>query len=395
MKYLSFLIPILLPTLLSGCKEEKLGPFKEGGPAPEPVSGVHVSPRHGGAKLTYTLPQDPHLFYVKAEYEIRPGKTLEKIQTFYNNTLTLEGFGDTLEHEVRLYSVSRGDIRSEPVIVKVKPLSPPVLEAFKSLTMQADFGGVTVHFENEDSGNIVISVLTKDSVGETTTADIFYTSLRSGQFSVRGFAAEKRWFGLCIRDRWDNRSDTLTGELTPLFEQKLDKKKFKSLVLTTDAVAASATVQMSNLWDDVTAYPQFFRTATGSGIPHWFTMDLGTTAKLSRYVMIQRGAFDENTLLYSAGDPKLWEVWGSNQPAPDGSWEGWTKLADCESVKPSGSGIGQNTNDDIAKARAGQEFSFPLDAPPVRYIRIKMLQTWGNSDYMWMSELTFYGQPQQ
>jgi hypothetical protein len=275
--------------------------------------------------------------------------------------------------------------------VKVKPLTPPVLEAFKSLSMQADFGGVTVNFENRDSGNIVISLLTKDSTGEITTADIFYTSLKSGQFSVRGFEAKNRWFGLCIRDRWDNRSDTLTEELTPLYEEKLDKKKFKTLSLPSDA---PGTLPITNLWDDVTAYPQFFRTVTGSGIPHWFSFDLGVTAKLSRYVMIQRGAFDENSLLYSAGDPRHWEVWGSNQPSPDGSWDGWTKLADCESIKPSGSGIGQNTNDDIAKAQAGQEFSFPLDAPPVRYLRIKMLQTWGNSDYMWMSELTFYGQPQ-
>ena len=208
---------------------------------------------------------------------------------------------------------------------------------------------------------------------------------------MRGFEAKKRWFGLCIRDRWDNRSDTLTEELTPLYEEKLDKKKFKTLSLPTDA---PGTLPITNLWDDVTAFPQFFRTVTGSGIPHWFSFDLGVTAKLSRYVMIQRGAFDENNLLYSAGDPRHWEVWGSNQPSPDGSWEGWTKLADCESIKPSGSGIGQNTNDDIAKAQAGQEFGFPLDAQPVRYLRIKMLQTWGNSDYMWMSELTFYGQPQ-
>ena len=391
MKYKPLLISVTLLAVISGCKEETLGPFKGGGPAPAQVSGVTAEALPGGAKITYSLPKDPNLFYVKAEYEIRPGKTLEKIQTFYDNTLTLDGFGDTLEHEVRLYSVSRGDVKSAPVTVKVKPLTPPVLKAFKSLNMQADFGGVTVNFENKDSGNIVISLLTKDSTGEIITADIFYTSLKSGQFSVRGFEAKKRWFGLCIRDRWDNRSDTLTEELTPLYEEKLDKKKFKTLSLPTDA---PGTLPITNLWDDVTAFPQFFRTVTGSGIPHWFSFDLGVTAKLSRYVMIQRGAFDENNLLYSAGDPRHWEVWGSNQPSPDGSWEGWTKLADCESIKPSGSGIGQNTNDDIAKAQAGQEFGFPLDAQPVRYLRIKMLQTWGNSDYMWMSELTFYGQPQ-
>ena len=119
MKYIPLLISVTLLAVISGCKEETLGPFKGGGPAPAQVSGVTAEALPGGAKITYSLPKDPNLFYVKAEYEIRPGKTLEKIQTFYDNTLTLDGYGDTLEHEVRLYSVSRGDVKSAPVTVKV------------------------------------------------------------------------------------------------------------------------------------------------------------------------------------------------------------------------------------------------------------------------------------
>ncbi|GAA4311806.1 DUF5000 domain-containing lipoprotein [Compostibacter hankyongensis] len=398
MHYRYFFLSALLLILLAGCKEEKLGPLSEGGPVPAQVSELKAVPLHGGARISYKLPDDPALLYVKAEYDIRPGKTQQAIATYYNNYLTVEGFGDTAEHEIKLYSVSRGDVRSEPVSIKVKPLSPPVLDAYKSLRFQEDFGGITVNFKNEDSANIVISVLTKDSLGETVTADIYYTSLKEGQFSVRGFDAEKRWFGLCVRDRWDNRSDTIARELTPLYEEQLDKKKFKGLSLPDDA-STFPSGPITNLWNDKVSGGQsssntWFRTVNGSGIPQQVTIDMGTAAKLSRYTMVQRGAFDENNLLYSAGDPKLWEIWGSNNPSPDGSYDGWVKLLDCESIKPSGSPIGQNTNDDIAKAQAGQEFTFPIDAPAVRYIRIKLLQTWGNADYMWMAELTFYGQPE-
>ena len=70
------------------------------------------------------------------------------------------------------------------------------------------------------------------------------------------------------------------------------------------------------------------------------------------------------------------------------------QLQTCEVVKVSGLPIGINSNEDIDRAQAGHEFLIPADAPAVRYIRIKMLQTFGNADYFWMAELTFFGEIQ-
>src|SRR3546814_19812046 len=71
---------------------------------------------------------------------------------------------------------------------------------------------------------------------------------------------------------------------------------------------------------------------------------------------------------------------------------GWVKLLECEMIKPSGRPLGNNTLEDEEVALAGHEFTFPLDAPPVRYLRFKILETWGGTDYMWIRELTFFGQ---
>jgi hypothetical protein len=384
----------LLMALLFACKEETLEPLNGGGQ----TSDVKVENLSGKVKLTYALPKDPSLFYVKAEYEIRKGKKMEVIATYYNNTLTLEGFGDTEEREVKLYSVSRSEAKSAPVTVKVKPLSPPVVKAFASLDFYADFGGISVDFVNDDSANIVVGILTKDNAGDILPADMYYTSQKKGTFSVRGFNAQPRLFGLYVRDRWSNFSDTVWKEVTPMFEQKLDKKLFKPFKLPTDANLHS-NMSMSNLWNDVivggsSSNSSWLRTANGSGVPHWFTFDMGVKAKLSRFHYIPRGAVDELNLLYAAGDPYLFEIWGSNEPAIDGSFTGWTKLSECQNVKPSGLAIGTNSNEDILAAQAGHEFKMPLDIPAVRYIRIKMLQTWGNSDYMWMAEATLYGEVQ-
>ncbi|WP_119080031.1 DUF5000 domain-containing lipoprotein [Chitinophaga alhagiae] len=395
-KYSLIICTFLLVAL--GCKEEKLGPLTKGGNAPGQVSNVTVENLPGRATLRYSIPSDPDLLYIKAVYETRPGKTMEVISSFYNNSMTLEGFGNTEEREVQLYSVSKTEAASTPVTVKVKPLTPPVQAAFASLAFEPDFGGIRATFVNEDSANIVIGVLTRDPQGEPLPADMHYTSQKAGAFFVRGFDDTPRWFGLYVRDRWQNHSDTVWKQVTPLFEEKLDKKLFKGMSLPTDA-KAWGSVQLQNLWNDVVSGGQsssttWFRTQNGSGVPHHITFDLGVTARISRIIQVPRGAFDEKTLLYSAGDPQLYEIWGSNSPATDGSFNGWTKLQDCEVVKVSGLPIGINSDEDISRAQAGHEFMIPADAPPVRYIRIKMLQTFGNADYFWMAELTFFGEIQ-
>lgn len=394
--YHLFIFSMLL--LAFGCKEDKLEPLTKGGKAPGVVTNVNVENRSGKVVLTYKIPSDPELLYVKAVYEIRPGKKMEAISSFYNDSIVLEGFSNTDEREVKIYSVSRSEVSSEAVSVKVNPLTPPVMLTLASLEFSADFGGITAKFKNADSANIAIGVVTRDTNGDAIQSDMYYTSQPEGEFSVRGFDDTERWFGLYVRDRWLNYSDTVWQLLTPLYEQQLDKKLFKSMKLATDA-APFGSGPIANLWNDKIAGGSssnntWFRSANGSGIPHWITFDMGVTAKLSRFVEIPRGATDELNLLYSAGDPQLFEIWGTETLNSDGSFDGWTKLADCEVVKVSGLPIGVNSNDDLLRAVEGHQFKINLDAPPVRYIRIKMLQTFGNADYFWMAELTFFGQLQ-
>src|SRR5690554_3177325 len=72
--------------------------------APANVRDVTVENRPGGAVITYTLPDDPNLAYVKAVYEIRPGVLREAKSSLYIDTLELVGFGDTNEYPVNIYS---------------------------------------------------------------------------------------------------------------------------------------------------------------------------------------------------------------------------------------------------------------------------------------------------
>src|SRR3546814_3306956 len=98
-------------------------------------------------------------------------------------------------------------------------------------------------------------------------------------------------------------------------------------------------------------------------IPHHFQFDLGVTAKLNRLVMWQRGAFDQQSLLFNSGNLRKWEIWGSSEPADNGSYDGWTQLLSCESVKPSGLPQGKKNSDDIDHAQQGELFTFSEDSP--------------------------------
>lgn len=318
--------------------------------------------------------------------------------SFYKDFIRLEGFGDTATYDVKLYAVGRNLKRSTPVILQVKPLPPPIWGVFKSLDIQEDFGGLTLSFENIDSANITINVEALDSIGNWKLADVLYTSQKAGTFSVRGLKPVPQPFRIFVKDRWGNQSEVLATELTPLYEEQIDKGNFRELNMPGDPAWFGST-RVSYLWNNTwsgsgSGSGSWFRTDNGSGIPNHINFDMGVTAKLSRYIFWQRGTVSEHNLLYTAGSPREWEVWGSNNPDPQGSYDGWVKLMDCRIDKPSGLPIGNNAEEDIRVAAAGHEFRFPVDAPPVRYIRIRVNRTFQVTDYFWMSELSFFGQIQ-
>src|SRR5690606_17523355 len=147
-----------------------------------------------------------------------------------------------------------------------------------------------------------------------------------------------------------------------------------------------------NLTDSRSGYGGWYRTENGSGVPNQITVDMGVTAKLSRFKFWQRGTISEKNLLYTAGSPLTFELWGSNNPSPDGDYATWIKLGEYEVKKPSGQSI--NTPEDEEVAAAGHEYMIPLEAPAIRYLRMRVTKTFGVTDYFWLSEIGVFGQPQ-
>lgn len=388
---------VVLGMFIASCsQEDHTGPTDVDN-APGPVSNVRVEPLPGGARITYDLPDDKSLRYVRAEYDIREGYSRESKSSLYKNSLIVDGFPDTSTYEVDLYTVSRGEKSSEPVTVTVEPLRPPLIEAYESFEFSPTFGGVAISFSNEGEASLAVILLAQDAEGEMAEVETYYTQSIAGAYSLRGFDAEPTVFGAVVRDRWGNLSDTLTAELTPIFEEAIPKERFTAYNLPTDTYEphASPAHTTDKMWDDrigPNGGVPVFHTAPGSDMPQWFTFDMGQLVLLSRYKMHHRGP--GSLWAYQHGAPMRWEIWGSsNAPDPSGSWEGWTLLGEFESYKPSGDG--PVTNEDALYATSeGEDFNFPEDTPPVRYLRFKILETWGFADYIYISELSFFGQIQ-
>ena len=380
--------------LLAACSEDQMeSPYGGQGAKPDPVKNVTVKNIAGGAEISYSLPKNDDLLYVKAVYAIREGVEREAKASYHQKSLVVDGFPQVGTYDVALYTVSRSEIQSEPVIVQVAPDTPPVISAFESLEVSETFGGIAIAFENSGQADLALTVITPDSSGKMAPAQTFYTKQESGVLASRGFDAERRRFGVYLRDRWENYSDTLYTELTPLYEDELDKSLFEPLPLPTDDWRANANGSearwgMHRLWDGVAAggNNQFIgEFLEADGFPSSLSFDLGVTASLSRLVYFPRG---ENENFY-VNSPRRFEIWGSNDPNPDGSWDSWTKLLDCEWIKPSGLPSGF-TEEDKQLSINGVEFEFPPGTPQTRYIRFRTLEMWsGIHIQIW--ELTFYG----
>lgn len=390
--------PLLALVLLIGlwsCKKmDDIGPLENNSTPPGAISNGKVQNLKGEAIITYTLPGDEDLLYVKAVYQIRPGVTREVKASFYTNNLLVDGFKDSTSTEVTLYAVNRSEVASEPYTVTVKPLKPAYLSSFDSLKVGPTFGGINVRTTNPDAKPLSIIILRKDKFGQWSQTGAVYSSLKDINQSLRGMDTAKQHFALYIRDQFQNQSDTLFADLSPFYETLIPKSGFSEYPLPGDLAVNAYGRQMRNLWDGI--YNGWgsaictFETITDTTTGVWFTFDMGITAQLSRFTWWHY----PDPRYFENASMKVYELWGTANPSPNGSWAGWTKLTECRETKPSGLPYGQENSDDKAAGEAGSGWEIPISAPPVRYIRVKHKYNYsGLRQTLTACEISIWGKP--
>ncbi len=203
-KIFALLALLGMATALGSCfKDDAYNePTDKDGAKPAPVTNVQVTNHNGAATITYSLPNSSNLLYVRAKYKTNDVATRQTQVSYYSNKVEVSGFAEKKEYEVILTTVSRAEVESEPVIVKVNPETPVHRLVMPTVRIEPDFGGVFIACENTIREKIGVIVIAPDKNGEYKPIESRYTTNEHTAFSVRGYENEPRQFGVYIVDRW-------------------------------------------------------------------------------------------------------------------------------------------------------------------------------------------------
>jgi hypothetical protein len=390
-----FILLFVLSLAFFACEEDyEHNPITLEETPPGPITNLIYTPINGGFDITYDLPSDKDLLYVKAVYKNTKGEIAEVKASTYDNKLQILGYGDTEEKEVSIFAVDRSENLSEAVTFTASPLTPPVTIIQETMEITADFGGAKYKWTNEQKAPLAILFFAKNANGEMENVRTIYSSQSETSFAIRGFESTPQPFAAVVRDRYDNYSDTIYPKtpdklLTPLFEERLDKTQFTKVVLDNDDNWDAWEGDYWNSFDD--DLNSIVHTQGDQPRPSIMTIDLGQTVVLSRFKLYQR-AESQSHFAFTHGNPKLYTVYGAKElpSETDGNLDNWIKLRDCESIKPSGLPIGSNTDEDMEHFYNGDEYTFE-EGIEIRYFRLAVNETWDGAGFINFSELTFWG----
>lgn len=429
MKKYSFVF-VAMVLLLASCGESELKRPEGGTWNAGPLTGYTVTPINGGAKITYDLPKDNDLLYVMAEYE-RNGKTFTEKSSIHKNELTIEGFNTTEPVGAKLYKVNRQEQRSEPLEIEFVPLEGLVSIAERTLEMTPGFGGIIASWDNPGLTELGVRMIVPDETrpGELVTREMYFSSSETERRAFRGFEPVETTVGISFEDKWDNISDTTWFTTTPFFETLIAKPyaDYRATIPLDNATKLPSRGDFSVLWDNIvntSGHGWLTQPGTGNGLS--MTIDLGQVVKLSRIVI---HGYHINSV-YGQANITQFEMWGTDRIdfgklSNRDYWLDETSLRHgafqndvANKIDPLHPIPAQTFKDDWAYlgyhaiprydrmvppdpqgalnlAANGTEYEMPIDAPPVRYIRIFVREIAGlppgKDNYWSMGEITAYG----
>lgn len=422
MKKISYIIGTLILCSFFSCEDVVIGPKEPEAPWNcGPVTGISITPINGGAEISYDIPENSDVLYVMAEYE-RNGKKFTEKSSIHKNMLVIEGFHRVEQVKATIYAVNRYEQRSEPVTVEFEPLESLIDLSVRSLGMVPSFGGIVASWENLQTTELGVRLMTYDDslYHALVTREMYFTQIEKEKHSFRGFKAVETTFAIAFEDKWGNVSDTVQFTATPYFEALVAKPyaDYRANIPYDNISDLQPTVRpITNLWDNIVnsgTYGHGWLTQPGSsGLS--ITIDMKQVVKLSR---ILHHAYHHNTPYGQVNITEM-EVWGTDKidyeklqdrdywldslslatghivgldptmPLPERTFKDDWQYLGYHAVPV------YTTSADIqALAENGAEYEMPIEAKPVRYIRmfVRGIGLGMRMDnYFSAGEITFYG----
>lgn len=379
--------------MLAACEEDFIGQYPVDDVAPAKVSNATVENLPGRVKISYSLPNDTDLLYVKAVYTDSHGKKQEVRASNFKNSMEIKGFAKSASQKIDLVSVDRSQNESDPVSITIEPLDAPIYSILESVKITPSWGGMKISWDNPENEQIFMYVSMPAEDGSDQIIQTIISTEADGNSAVRGLDAVETNFKIVIRDLYENYTDEVVTTVTPLYEKFIEPDKFILMALATNMNWHKTRNNAGALFDGVKTSdkPIYMETKVKvDGVPYsYFTVDLGETFKLSRIKFWGRLP----NYAFSLHSPRHFQIWGTSDPeaaANPNNWTGWEMIMDDWSHKPSGDGP-DVTAEDKAYATEGEEYEVPESANALRYCRFVCLETWTKSANLNMNEMEFYG----
>ena len=384
---------LLVISLIASCESDDKGDTTP----PGELSVISTEATYGGAVITYTLPEDNDILYVRADYTNGKGEAVFRTVSKYVNEIEVSGFVLEEDVTVSLTVVDENQNSSKAVALEIRPLRSFIFLVQESIQIEPDLGGVQVSWENATEKTVFIYLHIQD--GEDEQIRILSSANKNEKIFVRGLEAKPLLFLTKTEDFDGNISELQEkGTYTPLFEEKINKDTWKLVSnLSIDGNAyEGATV---NFWDDVidtfetnsdNSYFIINRNDNG-GILRWpldIVIDLNKKAKINRFKVWQRAYWyngpDGKSYYYQEENLKSFDLYVSMNKTD------WVLLGNFEIEGPAG-GTDEISQALLDEAAAGHNFNLDEISPEFRYLKFSITSNFGSDSFCHGSEITLFG----
>ena len=148
-----------------------------------------VIPTNGGGIISYTLPNDDDILYVRAEYTNSNGVDVSRASSSYNNSIEIDGLNQTTALTITLYVVDENYNQSAPIYVELVPLESFIYLVQESIEVNTDLGGFRINWENIQSKTVYVFVHINN--GSEDEIRILSSNNSSESIAVRGLPSEE------------------------------------------------------------------------------------------------------------------------------------------------------------------------------------------------------------
>ena len=341
------------------------------------LSNISVVPTNGGGIISYSLPSDNDISYVRAEYTNSQGEEVFRVSSRYNTSVEINGLNQTTPIKVRLYVVDENENISDEVEVEFTPLESFIYLVQQSIEISPDLGGVKITWENIATKTVFVYVHILN--GSDETIRILSSDNAEESLFIRGLDAVEMTFSTKVEDFDGNITDLqVVGNFTPLFEEKIEKNTWT--LITSQSINGNAYEGRTvNFWDDIVDTVEtdsdnsyFIATRENNGgslnFPLDIVIDLNKNVKIKRFKVWQRAYWYQGggvTYHYQEENIKSFNLYASNDA------QSWDLLGQFDIGDPRDS-AGNIPASAFQEAIDGHDFTLANTSEQFRYLKFSI-----------------------